>query len=132
MEILYKAFDGMIFKDEEECIDYENIMLHPNLFTIKFLDENENPYYICKEDIYDDDIYQKAEMVTIHSEDEYKDFLWLTEECGWGEFMDITSPGVWKRAILHGVLSDAIYSTQIYTSPNILILILNYGKGIFF
>ena len=31
-----------------------------------------------------------------------------------------------------GVLSDSIYSTYIYTSPNILILILNYGKGILF
>ena len=27
------------------------------------------------------------------------------------------------------VLSDALYSTNIYSSPNILILILNYGKG---
>jgi hypothetical protein len=31
-----------------------------------------------------------------------------------------------------GVLSDSIYSTFIYSSPNILILILNYGKGILF
>ena len=31
-----------------------------------------------------------------------------------------------------GVLSNSIYSTFIYSSPNILILILNYGKGILF
>ena len=31
-----------------------------------------------------------------------------------------------------GVLSNSIYSTHIYSSPNILILILNYGKGILF
>ena len=31
-----------------------------------------------------------------------------------------------------GVLSDSIYSTFIFSSPNILILILNYGKGILF
>ena len=31
-----------------------------------------------------------------------------------------------------GFLTDSLYSTLIYTSPNILILILNYGKGISF
>ena len=31
-----------------------------------------------------------------------------------------------------GTLSDSVYSTYIYSSPNILILILNYGKGILF
>jgi hypothetical protein len=31
-----------------------------------------------------------------------------------------------------GVLSDAFYSTYIYSSPNILILILNYGKNLVF
>ena len=31
-----------------------------------------------------------------------------------------------------GILSDAVYSTTLYSSPNILILILNYGKGILF
>ena len=31
-----------------------------------------------------------------------------------------------------GVLSNSIYSTHIYSTPNILILILNYGKGILF
>jgi hypothetical protein len=30
------------------------------------------------------------------------------------------------------VLSDSYYTTHIYSSPNILILILNYGKGILF
>ena len=29
-------------------------------------------------------------------------------------------------------LSDALYSTSIYSTPNILILILNYGKGVLF
>ena len=30
------------------------------------------------------------------------------------------------------VLSDSYYTTHIYSSPNILILVLNYGKGILF
>lgn len=112
MKILYEAFDGTIFKDRDECEKYENTELHPNLFTIKFLDENENPYYIRKENIYDDDVYQKAERVEINNENEYKDFAWLVEECGWCEFMDIKTPGLWERTILHGVLSDGIWEKR--------------------
>lgn len=100
MEILYRAVDGHIFLNEDDCYTYESTLTHQNLFTIEFFNEKDNRYFIRRNNIFDEDVYNQAEKVIIHNIDELNDFKWLAEECGWCEFAkdgDIDSPGIWVR-----------------------------------
>lgn len=98
MQILYKAIDGKIFDNEDECLLYENKNNYSDLKNIEFYSEDGTKCYIDLNDIYNDNIYQFAEKVIIHNQNEFKCFIWLAEECGWCEFYDqITSPGTWVR-----------------------------------
>lgn len=94
---LYEAFDGKRFEDENECMSYEAVNFHPDLFKITFVDENNNICTIDKNDVFNDRIYQNCEEVYIPDEKSLKDILWLAEECGWCEFEDFLRPGHWKR-----------------------------------
>lgn len=94
---LYEAFDGKRFEDENECMSYEAVNFHPDLFKITFVDENNNICTIDKNDVFNDRIYQNCEEIYIPDEKSLKDILWLAEECGWCEFEDFLRPGHWKR-----------------------------------
>ena len=100
MEILYKADDGRIFFNEDECYEYENSLKHPHFRHIFFYDKDDNIRLVNEGVLFDDSIYHYTEKVYIHNEDELKDFHWVAEECGWCEWEkdgDIDSPGIWVR-----------------------------------
>lgn len=97
MKTFYEAFDGKRFEDEDECISYEAANLHPNLFKITFVSENNDIYTINRNDVFNDDTYQKCKEVYIPNEESLKDILWLAGECGWWEFKNFSMPGHWKR-----------------------------------
>ena len=96
MKIWYESEDGVFFDDEGKCYEHEQKQKHTHLNSIVFFDKEENKYTIG-EDIFNDDIYQKAEKVIIHNEEEYNDFAWIADECGWAEFYLIKEPGEWIR-----------------------------------
>lgn len=96
MIILYKAFDGKIFENEYDCLNYENKQFHPYLKNIECYTINNVKYSI--DNINDDDVYFKAEKVIIHNDNEFNDFIWLAKYNGWCEFYElITKPGIWTR-----------------------------------
>lgn len=96
MKILYQSFDGTIFEDETECYCHEMKQEHSHLKNIVFFNA-ENQEYKIEDDLFDDDIYQKAEKVIIHNGNELADFVWLIDETGWTEFYQITEVGTWIR-----------------------------------
>lgn len=104
MKILYQACDGVIFENKWDCEDYETTLKHPNLKNIDFFIENSFINLNCTfgtliKDLYEqlDNIYEHSWKINIHNNEEFNDFLWLINYCGWCEFEDITEPGVWKR-----------------------------------
>lgn len=104
--ITYKAFDGTMFNSEDECFSYESKHTHHNLFHIKFFDKNGQLYFIDKNKMFSDKIYYKCEEIYI-PEESFKDFLWLSRECGWYEFYEqISHAGHWKRTVLYDWIND--------------------------
>ena len=97
MKILYQSNDGLIFNSEFLCLNHENSLIHPFLFSIVFYNKTDTSYKIRKENLYDDEVYLECEKVIIHNREELDDFMWLVEECGWCEFEDINSIGTWIR-----------------------------------
>ena len=97
MRIIYESYDGSQFNSEEECLTYENSLKHSDLFSIVFFDRLDRPYTIRKDNMYDDEVYYRSEKIEIHNKKELNDLLWLSEECGWCEFEQITSIGSWIR-----------------------------------
>ena len=100
MKIIYQAFDGKNFDDEEKCEVYEFKKLHPNLFTIDFYDEENKLFHLSedKDNLWNDTVYYMAEKVEIHNTAELSDFLLLSKECGWCEFYEqINDVGLWAR-----------------------------------
>ena len=97
MKVLYIADDGKQFDSDMECEEYEEKLKHPNMYGIIFSDEDNNEFSVSKEDPFNDDTYNKACKVVIHSEEELEDLKFLEEYCGWCEFGQITEPGTWVR-----------------------------------
>ena len=97
MRCVYIADDGREFDDEYDCEMYEGALLHPNLLNITFYNECGESYKIRHHNINDDAIYDTCERIDIHNDKEAADLRWLAEECGWCEFYEITSMGVWER-----------------------------------
>ena len=75
MDIIYRASNGKLFDDEDECIDYERNVLTPH--TFKMWDENGNPLS------NNDNNYGKAFYLNIESEDELSDVLEEFSYYGW-------------------------------------------------
>lgn len=100
MKIWYESEDGVFFESEDDCYAHEQKQKHVHLNTIIFFDK-QGVKYVIGDDIFDDDIYQNAERIIIHSIEELVDFIWLSEECGWTEFSQITSVGEWIREEKH-------------------------------
>ena len=96
MKIWYESEDGVFFDDEDDCYVHEQKQKHNHLNTIIFFDENDKQYTIG-ENIFDEEIYQKAEKIIIHSLEELADLLWLSVENGWCEFEQIKKIGTWIR-----------------------------------
>lgn len=96
MKIWYESKDGIYFEDEDKCKAHEDKLNHPHLGTIIFFNL-EGKQYSIGDDIFDEDIYQKAEKVIIHNELELADFMWLVDETGWAEFNQIKEVGEWNR-----------------------------------
>ena len=96
MRILYIADDGTQFDDYDACEAYEALLGHEAIYNIKF-DDGKHSYKVKRGDEFDDSVYQRAEKVYVETEKELEDFQWLTKECGWCEFEQITSPGKWVR-----------------------------------
>ena len=102
MKIIFVANDGKQFDDEWECEQYEASLIHTHLTSIIFYNADGETYRIDTKDyknMFDEDIYNDAEKVIIHTEEELADFLWLTETCGWIEFNQIDSVGTWVRHV---------------------------------
>lgn len=97
MKVIFEAIDGQRFDDLDECEEYEWKYNHPNIITVSFFDKNKKEYHINMHNVFDDEVYNNAFSVDIHNENELADFAALTEYCGWCEFEDIDSPGVWIR-----------------------------------
>ena len=94
---LYQSSDGKTFKDYDECYLYELKYEHPNLFHIDFYDSKDKIYNIPSGTLLLDYVYNNAEKIKIHNEQEYQDLIWFSKECGWCEFEQITGPGIWIR-----------------------------------
>lgn len=98
MKIIYVADDGKQFYNEEGCYCYESSLKFPELKDIDFYDKENNLYHIDKNDIFNDECYQKSEAINIHNDTELACLHWLANECGWCEFTDyISKPGFWTR-----------------------------------
>lgn len=98
MQIKYEAKDGKIFDNQFDCEEYELKLDHPFVKNIIFYNENNHPFYIKFDNILDDLPYQNCFKLTIHNENEFQDFIFLSKYCGWCEFYDyINSPGTWIR-----------------------------------
>ena len=100
MKIIYQAFDGKNFENEEDCEIYEFKKLHPNLFTIDFYDAENKLFHLSKnkDNLWNDVTYYTAEKVKIHNAAELSDFLLLSKECGWCDFYEqINEIGFWER-----------------------------------
>ena len=98
MKILYQAEDGKIFEDENKCLEYEYPLEFPEMFNIWFYDEEGYLFLINEDDIFNDNVYFKAEEVYVHNETELATLHKLATDCGWCEFDQITEPGFWVRA----------------------------------
>lgn len=101
MRIIYEAYDGKQFEDEDECLNYEYGFKHPNLFCIKFYNVNEEQIFLNKDNVFDDNIYFNCEKIEI-PENAFLDFEDLYACCGWCEFEQIAAPGKWKRVVPEG------------------------------
>ncbi len=95
--MMFQADDGKIFEDMLKCMSYEAELFHSALFNISFYDMGGNVYRIQKGDVFDEEIYNKAEKIVITSNKELKDLCWYADETGWREFKQIDSVGTWKR-----------------------------------
>ena len=96
MKIWYESEDGILFDKEDDCYVHEQKQKHTHLNTIDFFDKENNRYTIG-DNIFDDNVYYDAERIIIHNKDEYNDFTWLADECGWAEFNLINDVGEWVR-----------------------------------
>lgn len=100
MKIIYQAFDGKNFDNEEDCEVYEFKKLHPSLFNIDFYNEENELFHLSKDkdNLWNDTTYYVAEKVKIHNTAELSDFLLLSKEAGWCEFEEqINEIGLWER-----------------------------------
>lgn len=99
MKTIYIADDDTTFDDYYECENYEESMKHPNLYYITFMDSagEELDHSDFKDGIFDDLLYQECQSLIVHDDREVSDIQWLADYCGWSEFEEITSPGLWKR-----------------------------------
>ena len=98
MREIYEAYDGTRFDNEDDCWWYENAHYHKDIFNIKFLDINNNELHLTYDyDINEDVVYQTSEKVIIDNIKQVKDLHDISDECGWCEFNQITSPGTWIR-----------------------------------
>ncbi len=98
MRIVYIADDGTQFDDEWECESYEKCITHQAMYGIQFFNNKDRDFYhITKGNEFSDDIYQRADVVVVHSDEELKCLQWLTDYCGWLEFKMILSTGTWLR-----------------------------------
>ena len=96
MKVIYIADDGKQFDDPWECEAYEELRKHPYIYGITFADHGEE-YHIVYGNEFEDSIYNYADGILIHNERELVDLQWLADYCGWCEFQQIDSPGIWKR-----------------------------------
>ena len=63
MKIIYQAFDGKNFDNEEDCEIYEFKKIHQSLFTIDFYNEDGKRFHLSKnrDDLWNDSTYHLAE-----------------------------------------------------------------------
>lgn len=97
MKKVYIADDGTWFDDFDKCEEYETIQKHPKMFDIIFADKNGTEYTLNKDNPFDDKAYNKACKVIIKTQEELDELAFLTSECGWIEFEQITGLGTWIR-----------------------------------
>lgn len=97
MKIIYEAYDGTRFDDEDDCRWYEEKRNHKDIYLIRFFDANGNEYHITSDYDSNENIYQCCEKIVIDNKSQADDLLWISEEYGWCEFEQIISPGTWIR-----------------------------------
>lgn len=110
MDILYRAYDGTIFDEEFDCMEYEEKinLRDKEINKIRFFNEENEEYHI-EEYIFDDNIYYNCVKIIIENETQVEALSELAGYCGWCEFEQITSPGIWIR-----VPNDCFYRYEGY------------------
>lgn len=102
MRIVYIADDGTQFDDKFECEDYEWGLQHTNLNRIRFMDEDYvNIQY--KYDFSDGYLYFNTNTIYVPDEQCVKELIELAEYAGWGEWDNITEPGLWAWNCIDGI-----------------------------
>lgn len=96
MRIKYIADDGTEFNCENNCKLYEQ-GLYDTIYNIKFFDNFGNLYHISKNNPYDDNVYQSAEIVILEDKTEVNAIQYLADMCGWSEFEKLNKAGIWVR-----------------------------------
>ena len=97
MKIIYEAYDGTQFDDEDDCRWYEERRNHKDIYLIRFFDRNGNEYHMTNDYDSNENIYQCCEKIVAENKRQIDDLLWISEEYGWCEFEQIISPGIWLR-----------------------------------
>ena len=109
---VYKAFDGKLFEDEDECSDYEyELRQHSLVKNIKFYDLHDNLLNIEK--AYDiNDILYDIHKVVIPTEQDCNILNEWLEECFCYEPAEIYFPtkGTWYLIPVTTVTSFKIFS----------------------
>jgi hypothetical protein len=91
MEIIYKAFDGVMFDDKFECERHEFKNKYPQLDKIEFYDELNYPI----DKIDTDYAYDNVMKVIVHNTDEVVALQAFSSFYGYPAYEDITNVGTW-------------------------------------
>lgn len=91
---LYKAEDGQVFQNYQECLMHD--------FKEKFLKNKDINFGIyindtLVENYFDDSLYLKVTHVVVSNEEGVKAMQYLAKYCHYYEYKDITSEGYWER-----------------------------------
>jgi hypothetical protein len=99
--VVYEAWDGKIFRDYKECLNYECERYDfKNLKEIEFFTSEREKFHIDKFDLEttNDFIYKCATKIIIHNEAEEAALITLAHDRHWWDiFAYIIDPGVWIR-----------------------------------
>ena len=92
MQVIYRSDDGKEFNNEWDCEDYEWRLQHPSLSNVVCYDVDFN----VLENLFSEDTYVNATMITVYTDEAAKDLGELGEYCGFCDYKDIVSRGIWK------------------------------------
>lgn len=103
IKTVYIADDGTQFDNEEEAYYYVMKHNYPELFKIKFYNEDWGLFYLDEKDYFNSDVFEYCDAVEIKDEKELKALHWFSQTFGPIEFYKyINSPGFWIGSWMRG------------------------------